>query len=138
MVAHEIETHVLTAENGSHQPYELLRRGTANYLDTQEGMAIVNQNRTLSPHHEKRLGAARSLLGVAYALEHSFSDTLAYLEQELGYRPEKALAKAFAKQGKTGNAAALRTYARNLRTTQALASVQTPAANATPEGATAH
>ncbi len=50
----------------------------------------------------------------------------------------EALAKAFAKQGKTGNAAALRTYARNLRTTQALASVQTPAANATPEGATAH
>jgi hypothetical protein len=95
LIAHEIETHVLTAENGSHQPYELLRRGTANYLDTQEGMAIVNQNRTLSPFHEKRLGAARSLLGVAYALDHSFSDTLAYLEGELGYRPEKALNKAF-------------------------------------------
>jgi len=95
LVAHEIETHVLTAENGAHQPYELLRRGTANYLDTQEGMAIVNQNRVLSPHHEKRLGAARTLLGLDFALEHSFSETLAYLEEELGYRPEKALNKAF-------------------------------------------
>lgn len=95
LIAHEIETHVLTAENGSHQPYDLLRRGTANYLDTQEGMAIVNQNRVLSPYHEKRLGAARTLLGLAFALDHSFSDTRAYLEEELGYRPEKALAKAF-------------------------------------------
>lgn len=95
LVAHEIETHVLTAENGSRQPYELFRRGTANYLDTQEGMAIVNQNRVLSPHHEKRLGAARTLLGLDFALTHSFSETLAYLEEELGYRPEKALNKAF-------------------------------------------
>lgn len=95
LIAHEIETHVLTAENGSHQPYQLFRRGTANYLDTQEGLAIVNQNRVLSAHHEKRLGAARSLLGLEYALEHSFSETLAYLENELGYRPEKALQKAF-------------------------------------------
>lgn len=95
LIAHEIETHVLTAENGSRQPYELLRRGTANYLDTQEGIAIVNQNRVLPPYHEKRLGAARTLLGIDFALGHSFSDTLSYLEQELGYRPEKALSKAF-------------------------------------------
>ncbi len=95
LIAHEIETHVLTAENGSQQPYELFRRGCANYLDTQEGLAIANQNRMLPPFHEKRLGAARTLLGAAYALEHSFSETLAYLEGELGYRPEKALAKAF-------------------------------------------
>lgn len=95
LIAHEIETHVLTAENGSHQPYDIFRRGTANYLDTQEGMAIVNQNRVLSANHEKRLGSARSLLGLEYALGHSFSETLAYLEEELGYRPEKALQKAF-------------------------------------------
>lgn len=107
LIAHEIETHVLTAENGTHQPYELFRRGTANYLDTQEGLAIVNQNRVLPPLHEKRLGAARSLLGAAFALDHSFSETLAYLEGELGYRPEKALAKAFdLKRGLTHTAEA--------------------------------
>lgn len=94
LIAHEIETHVLTAENGGHQPYELLRRGCAGYMDTQEGLAIFNQNRVLSPHHDKRYGPARSVLAVAYALDHSFAETRAYLEGELGYRPEKALSKA--------------------------------------------
>lgn len=94
LVAHEIETHVLTAENGDHQPYQLLRRGCAGYLDTQEGLAIFNQNRVLSEHHDKRYGPARSVLAVAYALEHSFAETRAYLEEELGYRADKALSKA--------------------------------------------
>lgn len=93
LIAHEIETHVLTAENGDHQPYQLLRRGCAGYMDTQEGLAIFNQNRVLSPHHDKRYGPARSVLAVAYALDHSFADTRAYLEDALGYRPEKALSK---------------------------------------------
>jgi uncharacterized protein (TIGR02421 family) len=94
IIAHEIETHVLTAENGTHQPFELFRRGFANYLDTQEGLAIHNQNQFLSPYHEKRYGAVRNILAVAYALEHSFIDTRRYLQDELGYTPEKALSKA--------------------------------------------
>lgn len=93
LIAHEIETHVLTAENGSHQPFELFRRGFAHYLDTQEGLAIYNQNRILSPHHEKRFGPPRSVLAVAYVLEHSFAETRKYLTEELGYEPEKALTK---------------------------------------------
>ncbi|MFA6038671.1 MAG: tyrosine/phenylalanine carboxypeptidase domain-containing protein [Candidatus Peribacteraceae bacterium] len=94
LVAHEIETHILTSENGSQQPYTLFRRGFANYLDTQEGLAVFNQNRILSPHHEKRNGPARSVLAVAYAKEHSFVDTRRHLQEELGYRPAKALTKA--------------------------------------------
>jgi uncharacterized protein (TIGR02421 family) len=94
LIAHEIETHVLTAENGDHQPYELFRRGFANYLDTQEGLAIVNQNRFLSPYHEKRFGPVRNILGAAYALEHSFADTRHYLHNDLGYDEAKALSKA--------------------------------------------
>lgn len=94
LIAHEVETHVLTAENGTHQPFELFRRGFANYLDTQEGMAILNQNRFLSPYHEKRYGPVRNILAAAFALEHSFVDTRRYLLEELGYEPEKALSKA--------------------------------------------
>ena len=93
LIAHEIETHVITSENGSHQPFELFRRGFAHYLDTQEGLAIYNQNRILSPHHEKRFGPPRSVLAVAYVLEHSFAETRKYLTEELGYDPEKALTK---------------------------------------------
>ncbi len=93
LVAHEIETHILTAENGDQQPFDLFRRGFANYLDTQEGLATFNQNRILSPYHEKRYGPARGVLAVAYALDHSFVDTRRYLEEELGYTPAKALTK---------------------------------------------
>ncbi|HVW66287.1 MAG TPA: tyrosine/phenylalanine carboxypeptidase domain-containing protein [Candidatus Peribacteraceae bacterium] len=94
LIAHEIETHVLTGENGNQQPFDLFRRGFANYLDTQEGLAIYNQNRFLTPYHEKRFGPARNILGTAFALEHSFADTRRYLVEELGYEPEKALSKA--------------------------------------------
>jgi alpha-L-glutamate ligase-like protein/uncharacterized protein (TIGR02421 family) len=94
LIAHEIETHILTSENGAQQPYYLFRRGFANYLDTQEGLAVYNQNRVLSPHHEKRNGPARSILAVGYAAEHSFVDTRRYLEAELHYTPQKALTKA--------------------------------------------
>jgi hypothetical protein len=94
LVAHEIETHVFTAENGDQQPFDLFRRGLANYLDTQEGLAIYNQARVLSPHHEKRFGPARNVLAVAFAAENGFADTRQYLEETLGYRPEKALSKA--------------------------------------------
>lgn len=94
LIAHEVETHVLTAENGEHQPFELFRRGFANYLDTQEGLAIYNQNRFLSPYHEKRFGPARNILAAAFALEHSFADTRRYLEDELEYDADKSLSKA--------------------------------------------
>ncbi len=94
LIAHELETHVLTGENGQHQPYTLFRRGFANYLDTQEGMAIYNQNRFLSPYNDKRYGPVRNILGLAFALEHSFAETRAYLERELDYEPSKALTKA--------------------------------------------
>lgn len=42
-LAHEIETHVLTAVNGKQQPYQIFVQGFANYLTTQEGLAIYNQ-----------------------------------------------------------------------------------------------
>jgi alpha-L-glutamate ligase-like protein/uncharacterized protein (TIGR02421 family) len=93
LIAHEIEAHVLTAENGAHQPFELFRRGFAHYLDTQEGLAIFTQERVLSPGDPKRTSSARSALAVAHALTHSFADTRRYLIEELGERPEKALSK---------------------------------------------
>ena len=91
LIAHEIETHVLTSENGDHQPWALLRRGCAGYLDTQEGLAIVNQNQVLGAWSEKRFNPARNLLGLSFCLGHSFAETRDYLERELGCTPEKAL-----------------------------------------------
>lgn len=93
LIAHEIEVHALTAENGVHQPWLLLRRGTAGYLATQEGLAVWNQNRVLPQGHPKRLSPARSSLAVEYARTHGFKETRLYLEKTIGYAPEKALSK---------------------------------------------
>jgi len=94
LIAHEIETHVLTAENGDHQPFQIFRRGCANYLETQEGLAVYNQNEVLSPYSERRYNPPRNVLAVEFGLEHSFADTRKYLEEELGYAPEKAMNQA--------------------------------------------
>lgn len=93
LIAHEIETHVLTAENGRNQPYRIFRCGFGNYLDTQEGLAIFNQIQVLPQHNEKRYTHAKSVLAVAYAMEHSFAETRRYLEEHLGYQAEHALMK---------------------------------------------
>ncbi|MGL5831266.1 MAG: tyrosine/phenylalanine carboxypeptidase domain-containing protein [Candidatus Altimarinota bacterium] len=42
LIIHEVETHLLTAENGLKQQYKLFNVGFANYLPTQEGLAIYN------------------------------------------------------------------------------------------------
>lgn len=91
LIAHEIETHILSAENGNHQPCELLRNGTAGYLDTQEGLAVYNQNRIYGPYQERRFNPPRNLLAIAFALEHSFAETREYLMEELGLDADKAL-----------------------------------------------
>lgn len=93
LIAHEIETHVLTSENAEHQPYELLQRGCAGYIDTQEGLAIYNQSRVLPVGHEKKVLHAKAVLGLEYALKHSFAETRKYLRETLHYSPEKALQK---------------------------------------------
>ncbi|MEQ1849116.1 MAG: tyrosine/phenylalanine carboxypeptidase domain-containing protein [Candidatus Peribacteraceae bacterium] len=94
LIAHEIETHVLTAENGATQPYAIFTRGTAGYLDTQEGLAVWNQSKVLPPHHEKMYAHAKNILGISFAASHSFAETRKYLQAELGMRPEKAISKA--------------------------------------------
>ena len=102
LISHEIETHIFCAENGSNQPYSLFRNGCANYLDTQEGLAIYNQNRLYGPYHNKRFNPPSNVLGVAFALDHSFAETRKYLEDELGYPPYKAIASTISmKRGLT-------------------------------------
>jgi len=47
LIAHEVETHIYSTENGKLQPYLLFRRGTAHYLKTQEGLAVYHQNQVV-------------------------------------------------------------------------------------------
>ncbi len=94
LIAHEIETHVLCQENALHQPYNILQKGTAGYLATQEGLASYNQNRIYTPDDHSYYSGSFNILGLQFALEHSFTETRDYLMEELGYGKKMALRKA--------------------------------------------
>ena len=78
LVAHEIETHVLTAENGKAQSYGLFNRGWADYLETQEGLAIWNQSQVLAHDSEKNYRSAVLVFVVDFARKHGFAETYDY------------------------------------------------------------
>jgi alpha-L-glutamate ligase-like protein/uncharacterized protein (TIGR02421 family) len=89
LVAHEIETHILTAENGKSQGYEMFNRGFANYLETQEGLAVWNQEQVLKYDAEKNYRSAVLVFVVDFAREHSFAETFDYCVK-LGMDDDKA------------------------------------------------
>lgn len=90
LIAHEIETHVLTAENGAKQSYELFELGMGGYLETQEGLAVFNQNQVLTEGNEKMYWPAMNTLAVHYGLTHSFAE-LRHEVRRLGFSDERAL-----------------------------------------------
>jgi len=89
VIAHEIETHVFTAMNGSLQPYKIFQRGLADYLMTEEGLAVYNQEKTESGETEKKYWPASSVIGIYAAMQGSF----AYVYTEVlrhGFGAERA------------------------------------------------
>ena len=81
---HELETHVFRAVNGLRQPVELLGLGTADYLETEEGMAVYNQEAFLTAQDEKYYHAPLSYIKVHHSLSLSFAETAEYLRRERG------------------------------------------------------
>jgi hypothetical protein len=89
LVAHEIETHILTAENGKKQPYALFQNGTANYLETQEGLAIYNQELALKIF-PKSYFASHTFIGTGVCCKHSFAEAYDKLVNEYGFSKNRA------------------------------------------------
>lgn len=89
LIAHELEVHILTAENGKYQPYEIFNRGTAGYLETQEGLAIIVQNKALSIPFEMSFLASDAVIAVDRAREGDFIDVFEKL-LSLGIAMERA------------------------------------------------
>ena len=79
LVVHEIETHILTAENGNIQPYRIFGRGLAGYLETQEGLAIRNQTLLCEKDMEKNYWPALSVLAVSEAFNKSFREVVEFV-----------------------------------------------------------
>ncbi len=93
LIIHEIETHILTAENGKRQPYQLFQRGLGFYLTTQEGLAVYNTDKY---GEDQKIGYKRSLLTlltVGSTLTKSFAEVAA-LAKEYNVSDERAFSLA--------------------------------------------
>lgn len=104
VIAHEIETHILTAENGKHQVYGLFNRGFGNFLETQEGLAIWNQEQVSTIVTEKHFRSALLIFVVDFASKHSFAETYDYC-LKLGMSSDRALQTVLKVKRGLGNTA---------------------------------
>ncbi|MDA1060483.1 MAG: DUF1704 domain-containing protein, partial [bacterium] len=73
LIVHEIETHIITAENGKLQPYNIFNRGLANYLTTQEGLAMWNVEKQRHAPFIENYKALSHVITIYYCLKNSFS-----------------------------------------------------------------
>jgi uncharacterized protein (TIGR02421 family) len=88
LIRHEIETHILTAENGKNQPYSMFLQGTANYLLTQEGLALYNQE-TFKSHDLVGDYGSFSVIAIYLAMHRSFVEVYKSL-LDFGQSQERA------------------------------------------------
>jgi alpha-L-glutamate ligase-like protein/uncharacterized protein (TIGR02421 family) len=79
LLVHEIGTHVFRNENGKLQPFQIFRRGTAGYLQTEEGLAVHNQNVLGLELGEKYLTPALLMVAIFLAGKMSFRDLFDFL-----------------------------------------------------------
>jgi len=81
IVAHEIEGHYLRKINGKKQGLDIFSRWSARYIETDEGIAIYNQNRFLSEKDSKYYGIFERYYFMNYALNHSYKKLLKKMEE---------------------------------------------------------
>jgi uncharacterized protein (TIGR02421 family) len=79
LIIHEIGTHVLRAENGKEQPFQIFFHGFPNYLATEEGLAVYNEERFGLLSNDTLRDYAARCIAVQMALTCSFSDIYNYL-----------------------------------------------------------
>jgi len=75
LITHEIETHILTAENGKNQPFEIFNRGLADYLITQEGLAMYNVSKQTGKSIKDNFRALALVIAADIAIKSSFVET---------------------------------------------------------------
>ncbi len=75
LVVHEVDTHVLRAANGYSQPFRLFALGAVpSYLMTEEGLAVVNEERMGYIDHSRTRAFAARVIAATSALTNSFSN----------------------------------------------------------------
>lgn len=84
LTVHEIGTHILRAENGKQQPFQLFVHGFPDYLATEEGLAVINEERFgLLSNYQIKQYAARTI-AAKMAQTKGFREVYDYLVNFLG------------------------------------------------------
>lgn len=78
-LAHEIGVHILRGQNGSYQTLKIFQIGTAGYIGTEEGLAIVA--RKMMMENPYFASAARLVIATDAARNGSFRDTYEMLRK---------------------------------------------------------
>ncbi len=108
MIIHEILTHILTAENGKKQPYEIFNIGLANYLMTQEGLAMYNVEQQRNAPFSENYRALGLVIGIEMAMQGSFLEMFRQLMTKYNFSEDQAfrislkLKRGFCDTGKKG------------------------------------
>ena len=84
LVVHEIGTHILRYENGLQQPFKIFSLGFADYLSTEEGLAVVNEEMHNCLTRSTLKTYAARVVAVSKALKCNFRETFNYLEPFVG------------------------------------------------------
>ena len=80
LCVHEIGTHIFRFENGKRQSLRIFEKGTANYLETEEGLAIWNQNQLSLNLGEKFLIPALQVVAIYMGEKMGFRDLFYFLK----------------------------------------------------------
>ncbi|MBT4824462.1 DUF1704 domain-containing protein [Candidatus Woesearchaeota archaeon] len=106
LIVHEIGTHILRTENGAHQPYKIFERGLPNYLMTEEGLAVTNEeiNHCLDIAILRRYAAR--VIAVDTALKKGFrkvyEELTKYLDKDLAWRTTVRVKRGLGDTSKPG------------------------------------
>lgn len=86
IIAHEIEWHYLRKINGQKAKFSILSNWTANYISTEEWLAIHNQNRFLSRKDSKYYSIFERYYFLDYAQKNNYKKLV---EEHLKYYEDK-------------------------------------------------
>lgn len=79
IIAHEVEWHYLRKINGRKTPFSIMSRWSAWYIETDEWIAIYNQNRFVTPQDRKYYSIYERYYFTHYALKHSYRRLIKHL-----------------------------------------------------------
>ena len=92
LMAHEIDTHVFRNENGRMQPLKIFQRGTAGYLQSEEGLAVYTQNKRAQALgiYQTPVIPTRGVIGAFMGKRMSFLELFLFVQDSLGFTEQEA------------------------------------------------